>query len=406
MSIKFAYYRIFQFIFNLGARILPWRKATPVTGVDAIREIPHLLSGLNGKKPIVVTGPVLMQSGIPGRIIEILKNSQIQFEIYDNVGPNPKTNIVNSIQQLYIEKNCDSFIAIGGGSAMDAAKAAAARVVQPDKSIKELGGLLKVKKKIPPFIAVATTSGSGSETTIAAVVTDNETHHKYAILDLKLIPDYAILDPILTAELPPFITATTGMDALTHAVEAYLCWTYNTEESKAYALEAVRLIFHNIEKVYQNGHDLDARLNMMIASYKAGFAFTRAGVGNIHAIAHTLGGLYNTSHGLANAIIMPVVLEDYGEKVYKKLAILAEAAGFEKRDGSVKKDSHMAKQFIKGIRNLNKKMDIPDHFDCIKEEDIPQMVEWALREANPVYPVPVLYDRKRMSDVIRSLSYP
>ena len=403
MSIKFAYYRVFQGVFNIGARVLPWRKAELVTGAGSIKEIPAYLKRENAKRPMVVTDPGLMKAGVAEMVLDVLKNANIEYELFDKVEPNPSITTIDSIQKQFLDGKCDSFVAVGGGSAIDAAKAAGARVTFPNKSVGQMGGLLKVWKKIPPFLAVPTTSGTGSETTIAAVVTDSETHHKYSLMDLHLIPKYAFLDPELTKGLPPFITGPTGMDALTHAVEAYLCWTYNTKESKAFALEAVKLIFENLEKAYKDGGDIEARLNMMIASYKAGFAFTRAGVGNIHAIAHTLGGLYGTPHGLANAVIMPIVLDDYGEKVTEKLAIMAEAGGLGNRDGSINKDSELAKSFIQTIKDMNRRMEIPDHFDSINEDDIPQMVTWALKEANPIYPVPVLYDRKRATDVVKRI---
>ena len=213
------------------------------------------------------------------------------------------------------------------------------------------------------------------------------------------MPRYAVLDPEMTRELPPKITSTTGMDALTHAVEAYLCWTYNTKESIRLAEEAVCEIFRFLERAYRDGNDMEARTQMLIAAYKAGFAFTRAGVGNVHAIAHTLGGLYNTPHGLANAVILPIVLEDYGEAVQEKLAHLAELTGV-KCDGM---EGEKARAFISEIRAMNRRMDIPTGFAFIKEADIPQMVEWALHEANPVYPVPVVYDEKRCEKVIRRI---
>ena len=236
----------------------------------------------------------------------------------------------------------------------------------------------------------------GSETTIAAVITDSQTHHKYAMMDLHLMPRYAVLDPELTVGLPPRTTATTGMDALTHAIEAYVSWTYNTKESLRLAEEAVQLIFANLEKAYQNGSNLTLRENMMIAAFKAGFAFTRAGVGNVHAIAHTLGGLYNTPHGLANAVILPIVLEDYGAVVYPKLARLAEIAGV-KTTGT---EAEKARALIAEIYAMNERMGIPKGFDNIQEQDIPQIIEWALAEANPNYPVPVVYNAARCREVI------
>lgn len=401
-GLKKAYYRTFQAVFNIAARALPWRKAVVKKGAGAIEKIPSLLSELGGKKPMVVTDPGLMEAGVAPKILAVLEAKGIPHSLYAKVEPNPSIHTVNAIFSQYGKDGCNSLIAIGGGSAMDAAKAAAARVVRPKKSVQKLGGLLRVRKKLPPFIAVPTTAGTGSETTIAALITDTEIHHKYAIMDLCLIPRYAVLDPELTVGLPPHITAATGMDALTHAVEAYLCWTYNTRESLRFAEEAVEMIFKYLPRVYENGSDLEARAEMLMASYKAGFAFTRAGVGNVHAIAHTLGGLYNAPHGLANAVVLPVVLEDYGDKVHEKLAHLAGFAGVTTGRGT----EADAKAFIAAIRKFNADMKIPLGFDFIKDKDIPQMVAWAAKEANPIYPVPVVYDEARFTAVIQKIRIP
>ena len=397
-AVKRAYYRGFQAVFNLGARCLRWRRPIPVSGPGSIRQIPELLEKEKVSRVMVVTGPTVGKKLAP-KILAELDAAGIAWELFDEVEANPSVNTVNRIQKRYLEKACQGFIAIGGGSPMDAAKAAAARVVRPGTELGRMAGLLKVGKRIPPYIAVPTTAGTGSETTIAAVITDSETHHKYALMDLHLVPKYAVLDPEMTRELPKKITAATGMDALTHAVEAYVCWTYNTAESIRLAEEAVCEIFRYLERAWRDGNDMQARTQMLIASYKAGFAFTRAGVGNVHAIAHTLGGLYNTPHGLANAVILPIVLEDYGPAVHKKLARLAELTGV-CLSGS---DAEKAGAFIAEIRAMNRRMDIPTGFDFIKEEDIPQMIRWALAEANPVYPVPVLYDEKRCEKVIRRM---
>lgn len=396
--VKKAYYRSFQAMFNVGARCLHWRWPILISGPDSVRQIPGLLQKENIQRVMVVTGPTTGRKLAPGILAE-LSAAGISYVLFMEVESNPSVNTVNKIQKLYLENSCEGFIAIGGGSPMDAAKAAAARVVRPKTEVGQMAGLLKVMKKLPPFIAVPTTAGTGSETTIAAVITDSETHHKYSLMDLCLVPKYAVLDPEMTRELPPHITAATGMDALTHAVEAYICWTYNTSESIRLAEEAVCEIFRYLERAYKDGSDMEARTQMLIASYKAGVAFTRAGVGNVHAIAHTLGGLYNTPHGLANAVILPIVLEDYGQAVQEKLAHLAELTGISIAGTNAEK----ARAFIDEIRAMNRRMDIPTGFDFIKEEDIPQMVKWALAEANPVYPMPVVYNRKRCEKVIRRI---
>ncbi|MBO5497562.1 MAG: iron-containing alcohol dehydrogenase [Oscillospiraceae bacterium] len=396
--VKKAYYRAFQAVFNVGARCLYWRRPIPVSGIGSVGKIPELLKKEKVQKVMVVTGPTVGKKLAPKLLTELDK-AGIAYTHFAEVEANPSVNTVNRIQKLYLDSGCQGFIAIGGGSPMDAAKAAAARVVRPGAQVGQMAGLLRVMKKLPPFIAVPTTAGTGSETTIAAVITDTDTHHKYALMDLNLVPKYAVLDPEMTRELPPKITSTTGMDALTHAVEAYVCWTYNTQESIRLAEEAVCEIFKYLERAYNDGSDMEARTQMLIAAYKAGFAFTRAGVGNVHAIAHTLGGLYNTPHGLANAVILPIVLEDYGAAVEEKLAHLAELTGV-KFTGT---DAEKARAFVDEIRAMNKRMGIPTGFDFIREADIPQMIQWALAEANPVYPVPVVYDKERCEKVIRRI---
>ena len=397
-SIKLAYYRAFQFIFDIGARCLYWRKPIVVSGEGSLKEVPSLFKKHGVKKVMIVTGRTVGKTIAP-EVKKYLDDAGINYEHYSEVSANPTVKIVDEIQKLYLDTNCDGFLAIGGGSPMDAAKGAAARVVHPKKSVNKMAGLLKVHHKIPTYVAVPTTAGTGSETTIAAVITDQETHHKYAVMDLCLVPKYAVMDPETTRNLPPKTTATTGMDALTHALEAYVSWTYNTKETIRLAEEATVAIFKYLEKAYNDPNDMEAREEMLNASFKAGFAFTRAGVGNVHAIAHTLGGLYNTPHGLANAVILPIVLEDYGEKVYGKLAHMAELTGV-MTSGT---DEQKAKAFIAEIRAMNKRMDIPSGFTHIEEKDIPQMVEWALAECNPFYPVPVVYTKEHCTEVIHRI---
>ena len=393
-----AYCRSFQAVFNVGSALLKWPHPEVVSGPGSIDKIPELLNKENVKNVMVVTGPSIGKKLAP-KILSSLDKAGIRYILFAEVESNPTVNTVNKIQKLYLDNSCEGFIALGGGSPMDAAKGAAARVVRPKAKVGQLAGLLKVLKKIPPFIAVPTTAGTGSETTIAAIITDSDTHHKYAIMDLNLVPHYAVLDPELTRELPPKVTAATGMDALTHALEAYTNINYNTEETIRAAEEAVIGIFRYLERAYRDGNDMEARTQMLMASFKAGFAFTHACVGNVHAIAHTLGGLYNTPHGLANAVILPIVLEDYGDVIYEKLAHLADLTGV-KDSGSTEEK---AKAFIAEIRAMNRRMEIPTGFDFIREEDIPQMITWALAECNPFYPVPVIYDRERCEKVIRRI---
>ena len=291
-------------------------------------------------------------------LFEELKKENIEYVVYDGVQPNPTIPSIEECKQIYLDNDCQGIIAFGGGSPMDCAKAAAARVVKPKKSVRKMRGYLKVNKKLPPFFAVPTTAGTGSETTLAAVVTDPTTHEKNAICDPCLRPKYAVLDPVLTVGLPPHITSTTGMDALTHAVESYIGKS-NVKSTIKYAEDAVVLIHTNLEKAYNNGKDMEARNNMLKASFYAGNAFTRAFVGYVHAIAHNLGGMYNTPHGLANATILPYVLEWYGASIYKPLASLSDLIGLSKDNMSLE---DKAKAYINEIRRMNQAMNIPDKF--------------------------------------------
>ena len=375
-----------------------WKEPQLLEGEGAVLKLPKLIKDKGLNKILVVTDKGLMGLHLLDPMFEELKAQGVEYFVYDGVQPNPTIPGIEECKDMYIANQCEGIIAFGGGSPMDCAKAAAARVVKPKKSVRKMRGYIKVNKKIPPFFAVPTTAGTGSETTVAAVVTDPETHEKNAISDPCLRPKFAVLDPALTTGLPPHITSTTGMDALTHAVEAYIGKS-NVKSTIRYAEDATKLIHDNLEKAYKDGKDIEARDNMLKASFYAGSAFTRAFVGYVHAIAHNLGGLYNTPHGLANAVILPYVLDWYGDKAYKPLSKLADIINITKEDMSVEEK---AKAFIAEIRRMNKAMNIPDKFDFIKEEDMNTLVKRALKEGNPGYPVPKIMNEKECEKVIRS----
>lgn len=385
--------RAFQCCFAVGAHFLPWRRPKVYAGPGSLLRAADILRENGLRRPFVVASRRQCADEHFRALQETLDEQDILLSIFSAVETDPSVETVERVASQYRLDRCDCFLVIGGGSPMDAAKAAAARLARPEKTVPQLGGLLKVRRRVPPLIAVPTTAGTGSETTIAAVVTDG--HHKYAISDLCLIPRYAILDPTLSTGLPPRITAETGMDALTHAVEAYLSRFYNTGMTRALAESAVVAIFAHLERAYRDGASLDDRAAMLQASFDAGAAFTRASVGNVHAIAHTLGGLYGVPHGLANAVLLPLVLEDYGAAAYPRLAHLAGLLGLK---GDT--EETRAKAFIAEIRAMNARMNVPDRLDCIRDEDIPLMARWAAQEANPVYPVPVIYDEARFTRVI------
>lgn len=387
--IEKTFCRTYQFGFKAAMPILPYHEPKIYHFIENVTDI---LKTENKNCALIVTDPGIKQSGIIDTLTKILKQANIKFALYDQTRANPTIYNIEEGLKIYKENNCDSLIAIGGGSSMDCAKAIGARVVYPKKSVQQMKGLMHVLKKIPTLITVPTTAGTGSEVTVTAVITDPDKKHKYTLNNFTFIPYYAILDPRLTVTLPPSLTATTGMDALTHAVEAYIGRS-TTRQTRKLATEATKLIFENILTAYNNGVDINARANMLMAAFKAGMAFSKSYVGYIHAIAHSLGGQYNIPHGLANAVLMPYVLEDYGKSVYKKLHKLAIAAGISNKEESSETG---AKKFIAAIKDFNKKMNIPDHFDIIEIKDIPQMAKYAAKEANPLYPVPKLMNRKEL----------
>lgn len=386
---KKIYCRVFQGVFRIALPILPYREPQRSSSISDVTEI---LDSVGAERVMLVTDKGLRGAGATEPLEKLLSRRKITCVVYDETQPNPTVNNVESALELYRKQGCEAIIAFGGGSSMDCAKALGARLAYPKKPLSKLKGLLKVLRKTPLLIAIPTTAGTGSEVTLASVITDSEKKHKYTLLDFTLIPDYAILDPKMTYSLPPQLTATTGMDALTHAIEAYIGRS-TTRETRAKALEAVSLIFKNIELAYKNGRDFGARSAMLRASYLAGDAFSKSYVGYIHAIAHSLGGQYNTPHGLANAVIMPIVLEEYGKCAYKKLHALAISAGV-----SSPSDTHEqgAKKLIAEIRALNHRMGLPEHLNEIKAEDIPHMANHADKEANPLYPVPRLMNAREL----------
>jgi len=389
---KKMYCRVYQGVFRLALPILPYREPKIYESVD---DIPTLLKELNHNSVLLITDGGLRKFGATSHLEGLLKENNINCVVYDKTNANPTVQNVEEAYEVYKTEKCDSIIAFGGGSPMDCAKGVGARVAYPKKPLSKLKGLLKVLRRIPTLIAVPTTAGTGSEVTLAAVITDSEKKHKYTMNSFTLIPRYAVLDPAVTFSLPPHLTSTTGMDALTHAVEAYIGRS-TTKETRAKALEAVSLIFNNIEKAYNNGQDRDARANMLKAAYLAGVAFSKSYVGYIHAVAHSLGGQYNIPHGLANSVIMPVVLEMYGKTAHKKLHKLGVVAGV-----SEESDSHEvgAVKFIEAIKNLNKNMNIPEKLTGIIKDDIPLMAKHADSEANPLYPVPKLMNAKELEEI-------
>lgn len=394
-----SFCRIFQSVFKAASYLLNWTEPELIIGPGVVNKLPEIIKDQGIDNILLVTDKVLMELKLPEPLIINLKKIGIACTVYDGTMQNPTIQNVQEAKDLYLKNNCKAIIAFGGGSPMDCAKLTGSAIARPKKSITQMRGLFKVRKTLPPLYAIPTTAGTGSETTIVAVVTNSETHEKYPVNDPKLRPKYAVLDAKLTETLPPHITAATGLDALTHAVEAFINKS-NTKKTSASALKAAKMVFENLEKVYINGENIEAREKMLLASYYAGIAFTRAYVGYVHAIAHNLGGLYNIPHGLANAIILPYVLDYYGTAASKKLSVLADTIGLGNNEDSEDKKAAL---FIEEIRRLNKKLNIPEKINDLQEKDIELIAHRALKEANPLYPVPKIMDLDDCISVIYRL---
>ena len=401
------YCRCFQKIMYVAVFCLPWNqnKGT-LSGAGSIKELPQFLKDKGFENILIVTDGFLFEHGMADPIAQKCEELGMNCTIYHDVVPNPTIKNIEDGLKVYNEKGCDCIVALGGGSSMDCAKGIAARVACPKKTIPQLKGLIKIMlagkgKKMPPLVAIPTTSGTGSEATLAAVISNPEKKEKYPLEDPYLIPRYVVMDPELTIGLPKPVTSTTGVDALTHAVEGYI-GSENTKQTKKDSIEAIQLINKYLKRAYDNGTDLEARNQMQQAAFLAGRAFTRSYVGYVHAVAHSLGGMYGVPHGLANAVILPYVLDAYGKSAYKKLAQLADCI-----DIKGENDEEKAKAFIQWIRDLNASMDIPDKIrakdgsQLIKEEDLPLMIEHAYKEGNPLYPCPQIWSREDLEKIYR-----
>lgn len=395
-AIKRLYCRAYQLAFRAALPILPYRQPRLL---DHLHEIAPMLEQKQISSVLLVADAGVRSLGLTSGLENSLASAHIACAVYEQRTPNPTIDNVEEVRALYIDGRAQAIIAVGGGSAMDCAKVVGARIARPNKPVQKMRGLLHILCQTPLMIAVPTTAGTGSETTLAAVITDSETHYKYPINDFALIPDYAVLDAELTVGLPPQITATTGMDALTHAVEAYIGRSTN-RLTRAMAEEAVALIARNLQTAYLSGGNLEARQHMLRAAYCAGIAFTRSYVGYVHGIAHSLGGQYGIAHGLVNAVILPHMLRRYGASCSAKLARLAEVAELVPPGTD---EAAAAARFMDWVEAMNDSFGLPTGFSAIREEDIPQMARRAERESNPLYPVPVLMDQQELEAVYHEL---
>jgi len=369
---------------GLVTRFIPIPQPTLLVGPGSSARLGQAIAGFGHSKILIVTDSIISKLGLLNSLTDALTAGGAQFVVFDEITPDAPIPLIEKGIAFYQSHDCDAIVAFGGGSSMDASKAIAVSVANPHKSLHQLAGYFKGLRTPVRVYAVPTTAGTGSEVTVAAVISDPQTHKKLVIVDPRMVPKMAALDPSLMTGLPPHITAATGIDALTHAIEAFVGhWT--TPYSDGMALSAVGLIFENLRTAYRNGKDLAAREKMSLASTYAGFAFTRANVGYVHAIAHQFGGLYHTPHGLANAIMLPLVLKFSSPAITERLALLALRAKVGKPGEA---DEVLAQKFLDAVDQLNHDLGIPTTLEALREEDIPALAKAACWEAHTGYPVP------------------
>jgi alcohol dehydrogenase class IV len=387
---------------GLVTRFLPIPQPTLLVGPGSSARLGQAVAGFGHARILIVTDAVVSKLGLLKDLTDALTASGADWVVFDEVTPDAPIPLIERGIDFYRENECDAIVAVGGGSSMDASKAIAVAIANPTRPLRSLAGYFKGLRNPVPIYAVPTTAGTGSEVTVAAVIADPERESKLVIVDTRIVPKMAALDPSLMVGLPPAVTAATGLDALTHAVEAYL-GNWATPYTDGMALSAVGLIFENLRTAYTNGRDLQARERMALASTYAGIAFTRANVGYVHAIAHQFGGKYHTPHGLANAIMLPHVLRFSAPAVTGRLAQLAVRA---RLGDEGERDDVLAERFLDGVDALERDLGIPAHLDALKEEDIPALARAALHEAHTGYPVPRYMTQAQCERMIRGVLPP
>ena len=383
-----------QMIFKLFQQGQIFLKPEVIKGSGSLLKIATILLERQITSVLIVTTTGFIKRGSLKSFFDRLTVNDIKINIFSNVSPDPDIQTVEKASEIYRDSNSQAIIAIGGGSVMDTAKIAGALIAKPEQSVQQMTGTMKIRKKIPLLFAVPTTAGSGSEISPGAVITDKQMQRKYPIIDFFIIPKFVILDPNLLLKLPKSTTADSGMDALTHAVEGYINH-FSPKTVKVSAEKAVKLIFSNLVTTYYHGDDLEARENMLIASFEAGISLSYGNTGYVHAISHGIGGLYHLPHGRINAVLLPAVLKEFQPKIDKKLAYLAQTIGIQGTN-----QHELATKFIEQIEQLRESMDMPSNLPEIETASVKQLAQGAEKEGNFTYPVPDIWTQEKFEKVL------
>jgi alcohol dehydrogenase len=378
-------------------RFMPIPQPELLIGPGSSGRLGEAIAAVGHAKILIVTDSTITQLGLLKPLTDALTAAGAQYVVFDEITPDAPIPLIEKGIEFFRSHGCDAIVAFGGGSPMDASKAISVAAANPGKSLRQLAGYFKGLRSPIKLYAVPTTAGTGSEATVAAVIADPVNERKLVLVDFRMVPKIAALDPALMTGLPPHITATTGIDALTHAVEAFI-GNWKTPYSDGMALSAVGLIFENLRTAHRVGGNLAAREQMALAATHAGIAFTRANVGFVHAIAHQFGGKYHTPHGLANAILLPHVLRFSLPAITERLAQLAVCA---KLGDESENPQALAEKFVGAVEQLNADLQIPATLEALQEADIPELAAAALHEAHTGYPVPRYMTQLQCENLIR-----
>ncbi|HEB27013.1 MAG TPA: iron-containing alcohol dehydrogenase [Porticoccus sp.] len=398
LDIKIFILKCIMFFVKLVLRFLPIRTPIITYGPGSSEQLCEMIYHADVKKLLIITDSVIVSIGLIEGIKECLSKHNIEYAIYSDVVPDPTFKVLDDGLSFFRQSKCDAILSVGGGSSIDAAKVIALAANNRKTPI-ELTGYTKANKPSVPLYIIPTTAGTGSEVTGLAVISDSVSHQKCTIADPKVIPLAVALDPLLMTGIPATITAETGMDALTHAIESYIS-TAATVESDQHSIAAIRMIFKYLPQAYKDGGNVDARGAMALASCYAGFSFRRTLVGYVHAIAHQFGGMYGTPHGLANSIVLPYVLEFSRDSISTRLASLAVILEF---GDATESDSALTQKFIDKVHDLKEQLGIPNQLESLAQQDIPLIADAALKEARFQYAVPKYMSKEQCEALISKM---
>jgi len=384
---------------KLITKIIPSPIPNMLLGAQSRLRLVEHMAHFGFKRVLLVTDDVLFQLGVISPIEERLNELGIETVVYSKVTPDPGFLVVENGLEVLRKNGCDAVLAVGGGSSIDAAKVMALAATN-SKTPRELVGILKARKRSLPLFVIPTTAGTGSEVTIGAVISDETTHVKHLVIDPKVVPLAAALDPEITAGMPKSVTADTGVDALTHCLESWIS-DFSTPETEFYSGAGIKLVFKYLEKVCENGQDYEARDAMALAANYGGLALNKTALGYVHAIAHQLGTQYGVPHGRANAIVLPHILEVNRHCAQARMAALARLCDLATE---AETDSQAADKLIQRVNALLAALPIEREVKGINEKHFTVMAKAAMKEAHGTYAVPKYLNKKDIIKVLRVIS--